>query len=205
VDWVPSSGRNSSEPLSADALIVVLIGPGGVGKGTLARRLVAADPALHLSRSWTTREPRPTEDDSAYEFVDLAAFERAIAEGRFLEWASFHENLYGTPRPAPTNDGDLLLEIEVQGAEQVRRHHPDAVVVLIVAPTDSELEDRLRARGDAEDHVRARLASTPDEVARGRELADFVVVNDDPERATAEILSILEGLRRHRRVAPEKD
>jgi len=186
-------------------VIVVLIGPGGVGKGTLARRLVDADPRLRLSRSWTTRSPRPTEDDSAYEFVDQATFERAIAEDRFLEWASFHDHLYGTPRPAPTDDTDLLLEIEVQGAEQVRRHHPDAVVVLILAPTNSELEDRLRARGDLEDHVRARLASTPDEIARGRELADFVVVNDDPGRATDEILSILEGLRGHRRDAPEKD
>jgi guanylate kinase len=191
--------------LSASALIVVLIGPGGVGKGTLARRMVAADPALQLSRSWTTRPPRPSEDAAAYVLVERATFERPLAEDRFLEWASFHGNLYGTPRPATTDDADLLLEIEVQGAEQIRRHHPDAVVVLLLAPTDSELEDRLRSRGDAEDHVRARLASTPDEIARGRDLADFVVVNDDPERATAEILSILEGLRRHRRDAPDKD
>jgi guanylate kinase len=166
---------------------------------------VAADPALWLSRSWTTRERRPSEDATDYTFVDRESFERAATADQFLEWAEFHGNLYGTPLAPDGADADTLLEIEVQGAEQVRRQHPDAVVFLILPPTHSELEERLRARGDSEDHVRRRLASTPDEVARGRALADFVVVNDDPERATTEILSILEGLRRRRRAAPEKD
>jgi guanylate kinase len=191
--------------LSDSRLIVVLIGPGGVGKGTLARRLVSADHGLWLSKSWTTRAPRATEDGSEYEFVDRERFERAIDEDRFLEWAEFHGQLYGTPWPDAALDADVLLEIEVQGAEQVRRHHPDAVVFLILAPTPDQLEERLRGRGDSDEHVRSRLASSPAEVARGRELADFVVVNDDPGRATAEILSILEGLRARRRVAPEKD
>ncbi|HVB71151.1 MAG TPA: guanylate kinase [Acidimicrobiales bacterium] len=191
--------------MSVSPQIVVLIGPGGVGKGTIARRLVAADPTIWLSRSWTTRSRRPTEADTDYTFVDRATFERAIHDNAFLEWAEFHDNLYGTPRPAHTDDVEVLLEIEVQGAEQVRQEHPDAVVFLILAPSTSDLEERLRSRGDTEDHVRRRLASTPGEVERGRALADFEVVNDDPQRATAEILSILEGLRRRRRAAPEKD
>ncbi len=191
--------------MSADPLIVVLIGPGGVGKGTLARRLVDADPRLWLSRSWTTRAQRPTEDGTEYEFVDRATFDAAIADDRFLEWAEFHSNLYGTPRPDPRGDVDVLLEIEVQGAEQVRRQHPDAVVILIMAPSPEDLESRLRARGDTDDHVARRLASTPAEVARGEMLADFVVVNDDPQRAADEILSILEVLRRRRGATPKKD
>ncbi|MFI5035192.1 MAG: guanylate kinase [Acidimicrobiales bacterium] len=191
--------------MSDSPLIVVLIGPGGVGKGTLVRRLVASDPHLWLSRSWTTRPPRPTEDGSEYVFVDRATFERAAAQGRFLEWAEFHGQLYGTPQPDGPDGADVLLEIDVQGAEQVRRQHGDAAVFLILAPSTSDLEERLRTRGDAEEHVRARLASTPGEIARGRALADHEVLNDDPERATREILSILEGLRRRRRAAPEKD
>lgn len=190
--------------MSAEPLIVVLVGPGGVGKGTLARRLTEADPRLWLSRSWTTRPRRPTEDGSEYEFVDRAAFEAAIAEGRFLEWAEFHGQLYGTPRPSPGDGADVLLEIEVQGAAQVVEQRPDAVVILIMPPSTAALESRLRSRGDDDAHVERRLASTPAEVARGRELAAYVVVNDDAERAAREILSILEGLRR-RRGTPAKD
>ena len=192
-------------PLSAEPLIAVLIGPGGVGKGTIAHRLVEADPRLWLSRSWTTRPRRDTEDGSEYHFVDRATFERAIGEGHFLEWAEFHGNLYGTPVPSSPDGTDVLLEIEVQGAEQVTRHHPDAVVFLILAPSLEELEERLRGRGDHEEHVAMRLSSTPYELARGRELATYVVVNDDVERATAEILSILEELRQRRRNLSKKD
>ena len=175
-----------------------------MGKGTLARRLVDADPALWLSRSWTTRPQRPTEEGREYVYVDRPTFEAAAAAGRFLEWAQFHGNLYGTPWPE-AGERDVLLEIDVQGAEQVRRHDPDAVVVLVLPPTTSQLEERLRGRGDADEHVAARLASTPVEVERGRRVASHVVVNDDLERTTSEILSILEGIRRQRRAAPEKD
>ena len=185
--------------MSGEPLVVVLIGPGGVGKGTVARRLVERDGRLWLSRSWTTRPPRPHETDADYAFVGREEFARAIDEGRFLEWAEFHGQLYGTPQPTPPAGDDVLLEIDVQGAEQVRRLVPDAVVVLVTAPDDSSLEARLRGRGDDEAHVRARLASAPGEVARGRALADRVVVNDDPDRAAGEIVSILEGLRRARR------
>jgi guanylate kinase len=137
---------------------------------------------------------RETEDGTEYHFVDRATFERAIADDAFLEWAEFHGNLYGTPRPGAAKH-DVLLEIEVQGAEQVRQQQPDAVVFLILAPSMVHLEGRLRARGDSDEHVAKRLSSTPYELAKGHEMASYVVVNDDLERATSEILSILEELR----------
>lgn len=190
--------------MCAEPLTVVLIGPGGVGKGTLARRIAERDPRVWLSRSWTTRAPRASEDGSEYHFVTPDEFRRAVADGRFVEWAEFQGSLYGTPVPEPGEARDVLLEIEVQGAAQVLDQRPDAVVILVMPPSNSALEGRLRARGDDEGHISRRLASTPAEVARGRELARYVVINDDVERAAREILSILEGLR-HRRDAPAKD
>jgi guanylate kinase len=191
--------------LSADPLTVVLIGPGGVGKGTLARRLVDADKQLWLSRSWTTRERRSGEQGDEYHFVDRATFEDAIREGRFLEWAEFHGNLYGTPLPDGPNQADVLLEIEVQGAEQVRERRPDAVVFLILPPSMERLEERLRRRGDDDEHIVDRLSSAPAELEKGRQLASHVIVNDDLERASAQIISILEELRQLRRTPPTKD
>ncbi len=191
--------------MSADALVVVFIGPGGVGKGTIARRLVELDDRLWLSRSWTTRARRESEEGDEYYFVDQPTFERAIKDGAFLEWAEFHGNLYGTPLPTAPAGADVLLEIEVQGAEQVLRQHPDAVIFLILPPSIERLEERLRARGDDHEHVADRLKSAPAELERGHELASYVVVNDDVERASAEILSILEGLRRSRRDHSSKD
>jgi guanylate kinase len=191
--------------LSAEPLLVVLIGPGGVGKGTLARRLVDADPALWLSRSWTTRERRPSERGDEYFYVDRSTFEKAIESQQFLEWAEFHGHLYGTPLPDAPKGADVLLEIEVQGAEQVLNINPNAVVLLILPPSMELLEERLRARGDDDEHVAARLESAPAELEKGRQLASYVIVNDDLERASREIVSILEGLRRQRRETPSKD
>jgi guanylate kinase len=191
--------------LSAEPLVVVLIGPGGVGKGTLAQRLIERDNNLWLSRSWTTREKRERERGDEYHFVDRATFEEAIRDHKFLEWAEFHGNFYGTPVPEAPNGADVLLEIEVQGAEQVRRHHPDTVVFLILPPSMERLEERLRERGDDDEHVTDRLLSAPDELEKGHQLASHVVLNDDVERASEQILSILEELRRQRRNPSSKD
>ncbi len=166
----------------------------------MARRLLELDPTLWLSRSWTTRSPRPSETGQEYFFVDRATFEAAIARDFFYEWAEFHGHLYGTPIPDPPQGRDVLLEIEVQGARQVRRRDARAVIILLTAPTMALLEERLRRRGDHEEHIARRLESTRHEIVQGRDLCDHEVVNDDIERASREILSILEGLRQSRRI-----
>ncbi|MBU6496643.1 MAG: guanylate kinase [Acidobacteria bacterium] len=182
--------------MSSNRRTIILIGPGGVGKGTLARRLVERDEHLVLSRSWTTRPPRPHESEADYHFVDRATFEAAARAGQFYEWAEFQGQLYGTPRPDPSDSRDLLLEIDVQGAEQILAQDSEAVVILVLPPSPEVLEARLRGRGDDESHVRRRLEVAAGEIDRGRLIRSAEVVNDDLERATSQIFSILEGLRR---------
>lgn len=188
---------SSASPV-AEPGILVLIGPGGTGKGTIASRLLATDPNLWLSRSWTTRPQREGEDDDAYVFVDRPRFESHVAQDGFLEWAEFLGNLYGTPNPVPPEGRDVLLEIEVEGARQILDRHPSATVILLLPPSEEVQEERLRRRGDSEDHVQRRLEEGRSEVAQGRELAHHEVVNDDLEQAVGEIIGILEALRRGR-------
>jgi len=169
----------------------VVSGPGGVGKGTLVDRLVADDPTLWLSRSWTTRPRRPGEEQDAYCFVDRDTFMTKVRSDGFLEWASFLGNLYGTPVPSPPPGTDVVLEIELQGAAQVCRARPGAVVILVVAPSADVQADRLRARGDEELQVVRRLEVGATEQVTGMALADHVVVNDDLDRAVAELAGIV--------------
>ncbi|MFC0083082.1 guanylate kinase [Aciditerrimonas ferrireducens] len=176
-----------------------MAGPGGAGKGTVAARLVAADPTLWLSRSWTTRARRPGESPDAYVFVDRPTFLARVASGGFLEWAEFLGELYGTPVPDPPAGKDVLLEIDLQGARQIRALDPGALVILLVPPSEEVQEARLRARGDDEAAVARRIATGRAEVAGLREICDAVVVNDEVDRAVAEILGILEQERRRRR------
>ncbi len=172
-------------------MIFVLFGPGGAGKGTVADALVVADPALWLSRSWTTRARRPGERDGAYVFVDRATFEEQIRAGGFFEWAEFLGNLYGTPVPDPPPGRDVLLEIDVQGAQQARRLRPDAVLILLLPPSPQVQEERLRARGDDESHIARRLLAGEAEEQEGRAIADAVVVNHDVAQATADVAGIV--------------
>jgi guanylate kinase len=166
-----------------------------VGKGTIAAALVERVPRLWLSRSWTTRPPRPGEPPDAYVFVDDGTFEAHAAGGGFLESATVFGYRYGTPRPDPPPGHDLLLEIDVQGATQVKAHDPGAVVVFVVAPSRAEQEARLRGRGDPPGAVARRLAMAEGEESAGRALADHVVVNDDLSRAVAEVAGIVEAER----------
>ena len=162
----------------------------------MVRHLVATDPKLWLSRSWTTRPRREGEPEDAYVFVDKETFEKAAADDFFLEFAGRTlGHYYGTPRPNPPAGRDLVLEIDVQGAEEVRREHPDAVVVLVEPPTRAEQERRLRARGDDEASIERRLATSEDEEARARAIADIVVVNDEVPRAAEEIAAFVAARR----------
>jgi len=174
-------------------LIFVVSGPGGVGKGTIVARLRQGLPELWVSRSWTTRVRRPGEPNTAYTFVDRESFVAHAAAGGFLEWAELDANheLYGTPWPDPPPGAKVLLEIDLQGAAQVRRRHPEAVVVLVVAPSAEVQVARMRERGDGEEQVQARLALGLEEERIGRELADHVVVNDELDRAVEEVAGIL--------------
>ena len=167
-------------------------GPGGVGKGTVVARLLEMVPDLQLSRSWTTRARRPGEPEDAYVFVDRPAFEAHLAAGGFLEWNEFPANnaLYGTPVIEP-GDRDVLLEIELNGARQVKARYPDSLLIFIVAPSRAVQEARLRQRGDDESSVERRLALGEVEQEEGEALADHVVVNDDLERAAAQVAGII--------------
>ena len=184
-------------PAGSPPLIIVVSGPGGVGKGTIVDALVGRDPRLWLSRSWTTRAQRPGEPDDAYVFTDAATFEHRIEQGGFLEWTEFLGNYYGTPTPEPPPDADVVvLEIEVDGARQVKAVLPQARLIFVLPPSREEQERRLRERGDQDDKVLARLRKAEDEEPVGMALADHVVVNDDLEDTIAEMLAIIDRARR---------
>jgi guanylate kinase len=177
-------------------VILVITGPGGVGKGTLVARLVDRDPQLWLSRSWTTRPRRPNESEDAYLFVDKAAFEARAAAGGFLEWAEPVPGQFsGTPLPENPPGTDLVLEINVDGAHQIKERFPDAVVVLVLAPSVAAQEARMRERGDPPERIAERVRIGQKEERAGRLLADQVVVNDDLNRAVEEVAGILQRYR----------
>lgn len=150
---------------------------------------------MWLSRSWTTRPRRDGEAADAYVYVDRAAFDDHVEAGGFLEWADVFGHRYGTPWPEPPAGDDVLLEIDVQGAAQVKDRYPDAVVVFVEAPSREAQEARLRGRGDRQDVIARRLAAAPEEERVGRELADHIVVNEDLNRAIEEVAAILESRR----------
>lgn len=176
-------------------LIFIVSGPGGVGKGTIVRALVQRDPRLWLSRSWTTREQRPGEADDAYVFATRDQFERRIEAGGFLEWTNFLDNFYGTPMPDPVPGADTVLEIEVDGARQVKALRPDAVLIFVLPPSREEQARRLRGRGDPEQKVDQRVRKAEEEEPVGRSIADHVVVNDDLDRTVDEMLAIIDSCR----------
>ena len=176
-------------------MIIVVSGPGGVGKGTIVDALVHRDDRLFLNRSWTTRERRPSEAVDAYVFTDSATFEQHIAAGGFVEWTEFLGNYYGSPLPEPGSEQDVVLEIEVDGAQQVKRIFPDALLLFVIPPSRDEQERRLRGRGDPGDKVLARLKKAEVEEPIGRALADHIVINDDLDDTIIEMLQIIESAR----------
>jgi len=163
------------------------------------RALLARDPSLWLSRSWTTRPQRPGEPDDAYVYTSRQAFEDRIASGGFLEWTDFLGSYYGTPTPTAPPGTNVVLEIEVDGAQQVRRGHPNALLIFVLPPSRDEQQRRLQARGDPPDKVAARLRKAEDEEPVGKAISDYVVVNDSLDRTVDELLEIINTERaRHR-------
>jgi len=185
--------------------IFVISAPSGSGKSTLVKRLLAADPGLIFSISYTTRSPRGHEKDGEdYHFVSREDFERMLGRGEFLEWAQVFGNYYGTHQgilqAAQAAGKDLVLDIDVQGARQLRGRIPEAVTVFILAPSRQILEQRLRARGEDRDEViERRLREAAGEI-RGYKDYDYVLINRDLPESDAVLSAIVraERIRRDR-------
>jgi len=178
--------------MAALGTLFVVSAPSGAGKTTLVRMLLERDPQVRLSVSYTTRSPRPGElDGREYNFIDIATFGAMRDRGDFLEWAEVHGNFYGSSRVWLEEQmrlgHDLLLEIDWQGAQQVRQLFPAAVAIFILPPSVAELERRLRGRGqDADDVIQRRVAAALGEMRHVGEF-DFVIINNDLQVASDDL------------------
>ncbi|MGH8291162.1 MAG: guanylate kinase [Steroidobacteraceae bacterium] len=176
----------------------MLAAPSGAGKTSLVKALLERSPRLQMSVSHTTRPRRPTEEQGReYYFIGVPEFERLVAEGQFLEHARVFDNLYGTARgfveARLARGGDIVLEIDWQGARQVRAAMPDCVTIFILPPSRDALEKRLRSRAtDSPQVIARRLRDAVGDMSHWREF-DYVVVNDDFERAVADLMAIVSG------------
>lgn len=183
--------------------LYIVAAPSGAGKSSLVNALLEREPGISLSISHTTRAPRPHDHDGEhYHFVNRGVFERMVADGHFLEHAEVFGNLYGTSRavvePLLAQGRDVLLEIDWQGAQQVRRHVPDAVGVFILPPSRAALEERMRKRGqDSEETIARRLANAHEEMSHYGEF-DYVIVNETFETAVDEMCAIFTASRLRR-------
>ena len=189
--------EHQSSMTTPRARLTVLAGPTAVGKGTVSADLRARYPQIWLSVSATTRSPRPGEVDGLhYHFVSPEEFDRMVAEGELLEWAVVHgRNRYGTPR-GPVEQrlaaGEpALLEIDLQGARQVRTTMPEAQFVFLAPPSMDELVRRLVGRGTEDEEERARRLATAEVEMAAEPEFDHVVVNDDVRRATDELVALM--------------
>ncbi len=176
---------------------LVVSAPSGAGKTTLCRRLISEDPEISFSVSFTTRPPRPREKEGVdYFFVSEETFQRMIKEGAFLEWAKVHGHYYGTSKDqvlkALESGQDILLDIDVQGAAQVKKIlGQDAVLVFVLPPSFEELERRLRRRStESEMAIRQRLENAKQEISRAEEF-EYLILNDHLETAFKDLKSIL--------------
>lgn len=185
--------------------VFIISAPSGSGKSTLVKRVLARDPRLEFSISYTTRAPRGAEKQGeSYHYIGREEFQSRIAKDEYLEWAEVFGNYYGTHRSiydeACATGRDVLLDIDVQGAQQLKKKIPDAVSIFVLAPSREVLEKRLRARGEDSDQVVARrLAGAAQEIKNYGQY-DYVVVNDQVEEAVANLEAIIraERLRRAR-------
>lgn len=180
--------------------LFVVSAPSGAGKTTLVKMLMERDPRVRHSVSYTTRAPRPGEQNGReYNFIDIATFATMRDRGDFLEWAEVHGNFYGTSRVWLTEQmragSDMLLEIDWQGAQQVRRLFPDAVTIFVLPPSVAELERRLRGRGqDAEEVIQRRVAAALGEMRHVGEF-DFAIINNDLQVALEDLAATVRAAR----------
>jgi len=180
--------------------LIIVAAPSGAGKSSLVNAVLAEDASLKLSVSHTTRTPRAGEEDGReYHFVGVDQFKSMVDKGVFLEYAFVHGNYYGTSRDwiAATRalDTDIVLEIDWQGAQQVRRIFPDTVSVFILPPSMDELERRLRGRDkDDEESIRQRMANAAEEIAHLPEF-EYVIINDEFNKARADLAAIVRAAR----------
>jgi guanylate kinase len=187
-------------------LLLVLSAPSGAGKTTLARMIQKSFPQADFSISYTTRAPRGTERNGVdYYFVDEETFNRMIDDHQFVEWAEVHGHFYGSARAtvekAIATRGIAVFDVDVQGGNAIKRKYPDAVLIFILPPSMEELERRLRARGtDADEVIRRRLLAARNEVQKGTETYDYLIVNDrlDDAARQLEAIVIAERCRRGR-------
>jgi guanylate kinase len=179
---------NCMNEQKVEGRLIVLTGPSGVGKGTLLRSLMSSHPELYLSVSATTRAPRPNEiNGKNYYFVSRSEFEQMIEADQLLEWAEYASNYYGTPRQQveeKIQQGKwVILEIELEGARQIAKSFPSALKIFILPPSFTELEKRMRGRGqDAEEAIAKRLSHAKTEIAAADEF-DLQIINDDFDAA----------------------
>ncbi len=191
-------------------LLIILSSPSGAGKSTLAKRLMAWDPTLRFSVSATTRPPRPGEEDGReYYFRSREAFEKMVAEGEMLEHAEVFGNFYGSPKApveAAMEEGrDTLFDIDWQGGQQIRNSvlGKDVVSIFVLPPSIAELERRLRSRAqDSDEVIAGRMAKSEAEISHWAEY-DYVLVNDDLDRAEADLKTILTAERMRRDRQPD--
>lgn len=180
--------------------LIIITAPSGAGKTTLVRGLLERDRQVQLSISYTTRAPRPGEQDGReYHFVDVAAFRTLRDRGEFLEWAEVHGNYYATSkvwiREQIAADRDILLEIDWQGAQQVRKVFPDAVGVFVLPPSLEALEERLRGRGtDNDDVIARRLLGARGEMRHVGEF-DYVILNNELQNAIDDFVAVVRAAR----------
>jgi guanylate kinase len=185
--------------------LYIVAAPSGAGKSSLVNACLARDPAIRLSISFTSRAPRPGERQGEhYHFVDVDSFQRMVAAGDFFEHALVHGDWKGTARqsvePQLASGNDVLLEIDWQGARQVRAQVPEAVSVFILPPSRAALEQRMRARGqDSEQVIRQRLAAAHEEMSHYGEF-DYLIVNEKFQTAVEEMCSIFAASRLRRAV-----
>ncbi|MBR5236002.1 MAG: guanylate kinase [Clostridia bacterium] len=179
-------------------LLLVVSGPSGTGKGTVCRALLEKRPDIHLSVSATTRKPRPGEIDGvSYYFMEEEAFRSMINSDGFIEWACFCQNYYGTPKEKVEEQlaagRDVILEIEVQGAMQVKSEFPEAVFIFVVPPSLEELEKRLSGRGTEKPEVIHERLKTALWEYSNMEKYNYILLNDEVDKAVERFISIIEA------------